>query len=157
MKIRRIAFAIAGALIITATAAAQESPATELLRDIGLEENQIEQILEIEEQARQEMRIAQAELQLLRASLTRELLESPPDRQRIREILRDSVEWEYQLHLTRVERELDIRAIVGDSTWGRLVQARGRMRDQGPHPMDGHGGPARRSDDSERRRPGRSD
>ncbi len=55
-----------------------------------------------------------------------------PDRQEMREILKESSEWEYRLHLMRVEAELDIRAVVGDHTWSRIVQARDRMRARRP-------------------------
>ena len=120
------------ALIPLTGAFAQETDAPFLER-LGLSEEQIEEVLEIQQETESETRVARAELDLLRARLTRELVESKPDRQEIRNILRESVEWEYQLRLARVEAELDIREVVGDRTWGRIVQARDRQRQpQGP-------------------------
>jgi DNA-binding transcriptional MerR regulator len=117
------------ALIAAGGALAQETDAPFLER-LGLSEEQIEEVLEIQQETQEETRLARAELDLLRARLTRELVESEPDRQEIRNILRESVEWEYQLRLARVEAELDIREVVGDRTWGRIVQARDRQRGQ---------------------------
>lgn len=115
-------------------AAAQQDEAPFLER-LGLSEQQIQEVFEIQAQTEAETRVARAELDLLRARLTRELVEPKPDRGEIREILRESVEWEYQLRLARVEAELDIRQVVGDRTWGRMVEARERAeRSRGPAP-----------------------
>lgn len=129
---KRLIATLTVALIAAAGTFAQESDAPFLER-LGVPEDQIEAVLEIQQETEEETRVLRAELDLLRARLTRELVEPEPDRQEIRNILRESVEWEYQLRLARVEAELDIREVVGDRTWGRIVQARERQRQpQGP-------------------------
>ncbi len=122
-------------LVIAVGAVTGQEEETPFLERLGLSEQQVGEVLEIQALAEEDTRVARAELDLLRARLTRELVEPEPNRVEIREILRESVEWEYQLRLTRVEAELDIRQVVGDRTWGRMVEARERAdRARGPAP-----------------------
>ncbi len=124
---KRLLIGVLVLVIGLSTAGAQEATDASFLERLGLEQQEIEQVLAVQAEAEQQTRLARAELDLLRARLTRELVEENPDRDEIRGILRETVEWEYELRLARVETELSIRAIVGDRTWSRMVEARRRM------------------------------
>ncbi len=102
---------------------------------LGLGEEQIGQVRDIFERADKVIREARAEIDVLKAELRRLLLREPVDMEQVEKQLRASLEWEYRLRLAQIRRQVDLRRLLGDETYARLMQAlrerqhRGRMGD----------------------------
>lgn len=119
---RRTAIVIVLALA-TSLAGAQELYSPAALRALGLDNEQISRIAEISRDAATEIRVDQAELSVKKAELARLLLEEDPNRRQIERNLRDTAEIEVRIRMREIERELEIRDVVGTERWTRMMQA----------------------------------
>jgi hypothetical protein len=61
-----------------------------------------------------------ARIREAQARLARLMLDAKPDMDAIRATVRDSLEAEYRIRMVQIERNLAIRAIIGDSRWAAL-------------------------------------
>ena len=114
---------------------AQTDEDRRIWQKLGLSEQQIGQVRETFERADKVIREARAEIDVLKAELRRLLLREPVDMEQVEKQLRASLEWEYRLRLAQIRRQVDLRKLLGDETYARLMQAirarrhRGRMGD----------------------------
>jgi Spy/CpxP family protein refolding chaperone len=98
---------------------------------LGLSEEQIGQVREIFQRTDKAVREARAELDVLKAELRRLLLREPVDMEQVEKQLRSSLEWEYRLRLAQIRRQVDLRKVLGDETYARLMQAIRERRHRG--------------------------
>lgn len=77
---------------------------------------------------------ARAELNVLRAQVTRELVREEPNRAEVERLLRASLEWELTLRLAEIDRQLAIREVVGNLRWSRLARTARELRESGRLP-----------------------
>jgi hypothetical protein len=67
-----------------------------------------------------DVEMARAEIRELQARLARQMLEARPDMEAIRSTVRASLEAEFRVRMTQIERNLAIRDIIGDRRWAAL-------------------------------------
>jgi hypothetical protein len=136
---------IVAILLLALAAAAAFAQAEEerlVWEKLGLSEEQIEQARAIVERTEKRVREARAEIDVLKAELRRLLLREPVDMAQVEKQLRASLEWEYRLRLAQISRQVELRRLLGDQAYGRLMQAIRERRREG----DGsgrNGGPRR--------------
>jgi hypothetical protein len=82
--------------------------------------DQIDKILESNEET---ISKARAEIQILQAKVTRLLLEKEPSLDQIKALVKDSLDWELQVRMAQIERQIAIRKVIGEERWARVVKA----------------------------------
>ena len=102
---------------------AQAGSAERLLQSLGLTEDEIEQVIEVERESAVRIQRLRADLDVQKAALARLLLDESPTMRLVERNLRASADIEVQIRLVEIERELRIRRIVGTDRWTRIVQA----------------------------------
>jgi hypothetical protein len=110
---------------------AQAGSAERLLQSLGLTEDEIEQVIEVERESAVRTARLRADLDVQKAALARLLLDESPTMRLVERNLRASADIEVQIRLVEIERELRIRRIVGTDRWTRIVQAQ-RVRREAP-------------------------
>ena len=110
---------------------AQAGSAERLLQSLGLTEDEIEQVIEVERESAVRTERLRADLDVQKAALARLLLDESPTMRLVERNLRASADIEVQIRLVEIERELRIRRIVGTDRWTRIVQAQ-RVRREAP-------------------------
>lgn len=133
---------VAAALLTLAAAAgfAQAGQERQVWQELGLSEEQIDQARAIYESTRKSVREARAEIDVLRAELRRLLLREPVDMAQVQRQLRASLEWEYRLRLAQISRQVELRRLLGDRDYARLMEAiRERRRGAGDQDPWGDG------------------
>jgi len=131
-----------------AGASGQAEEDQQVWRKLGLSEEQIDQARGIFESTQKSVREARAEIDVLRAELRRLLLREPVDMGQVERQLRASLEWEYRLRLAQISRQVQLRRLLGDRDYARLMEAireRRRGSREGKAGGDGSGrnGPRR--------------
>ncbi len=81
-----------------------------------------EQVRAITEETARAVREAQAEIQILKARLNKELLQEQVDMNAVERLVRQAMEWEVKARLARIRREVEIRKLLGDRRWAALMQ-----------------------------------
>jgi Spy/CpxP family protein refolding chaperone len=131
-----------------AGASGQAAEDQQVWRKLGLSEEQIDQARAVFESTQKSVREARAEIDVLRAELRRLLLREPVDMAQVERQLRASLEWEYRLRLAQISRQVQLRRLLGDRDYARLMEAireRRRGAREGDAEGDGSGrnGPRR--------------
>jgi hypothetical protein len=114
------------ALCLFAAAAisfAQDAAGEQFLKKIGLTDEQIIRIEAIQDVSQAEIRKAQAELAVAKAQLAKLLLNVEANMKDIEKSVRAATEWEIQVKLAQIARELRLRKLIGDRKWQQLTQA----------------------------------
>jgi hypothetical protein len=124
---------VAALLLALAAGAAfaQTSEDRSIWQKLGLSEEQAEQARAIFERTDKTVREARAEIDVLKAELRRQLLREPVDMGEVEKKLRAGLEWEYRLRLAQISRQVDLRKLLGDETYARLMQAIRERRRRG--------------------------
>jgi len=65
----------------------------------------------------------QAEIDVRKAELTRVLLDTHPDMKQVERILKVALNWEYRMRLGEIERDVEVRNVLGDRGWGVYREA----------------------------------
>jgi hypothetical protein len=116
---------------------------------LGLSEAQMEQARGIFERTQKSIREARAEIDVLKAEMRRLLLREAVDMAQVEKQLRASLEWEYRLRLAQISRQVELRRLLGDRDYARLMEAirdrrrEGREEDFGGDGSERNGGPRR--------------
>ena len=145
---RRWIVAVLLLAMAAAGASGQAAEDPQVWRKLGLSEEQIDQARAIFESTQKSVREARAEIDVLRAELRRLLLREPVDMGQVERQLRASLEWEYRLRLAQISRQVQLRRLLGDRDYARLMEAI-RERRRGAREGDAEG------DGSGRNGPGR--
>jgi len=123
-------------LIGVGTIYAQEQDFNNALSALNLSEQDETRIDRIQQSYLEAIKLPQAELAVIRASLTREMVRSSPSIAEIERILRSGIDYEVQLRMAEIRRELAMRELLGDQRWtrfkqlARLIQERGGDQEQ---------------------------
>jgi hypothetical protein len=142
---------IAAVLLLAACGAAAFAQAAEdqrLWQRLGLSEQQMQQAQAVYERTEKSIREARAEIDVLKAELRRLLLREPVEMPQVEKQLRASLEWEYRLRLAQISRQVELRRLLGDEAYARLMRElreRRRVDREGELGGDGsgRGGPRR--------------
>jgi len=122
MKARRVVTAalVAMALALSSVGIhAQETASDET--GVKLSKAEKDQIEAIAAGTQQETRLAQAELDIVKAQLNRLLISPEADMKEVERLLRQGLEWELKIRMAQIRRETQTRKIVGDRRWAGLV------------------------------------
>ncbi len=91
------------------------------LQKLGLSEDEIRKVTDIEITSEQAKKEAQLELNILRAQLEKLLAGADPDMKQVEKLLRDSVEWKVKVELAEINKRVQIRKLIGEEKWRKLV------------------------------------
>ena len=109
-------------VLVAAALAAQEPYSEGLLKNLGLENEAIEEIQEIQRESAADIRLKRAELEVRKAELARLLVDDDPSLRAIERNLRDTAGIEVEVRMLEIERELAIREVVGTERWTRVAR-----------------------------------
>jgi hypothetical protein len=108
----------------------------EVLKKFGLDDQEIERIMQIQAEADRTIGEARVELNLLKAQLEKLLFDVNVEMREVEKLLRDSMEWKIKAELAEIRRRVELRKIFGEERWPKFLRAlrrwRGRERDVSP-------------------------
>ena len=110
-------------LAIAVPAAAQVADLSlepELLLRLGVTEEEMAQLQELDSSARAATREARVELEIVTARLKRALLPAEPRMREVEELLREAMDWEFRIRLAEIRRQVRIRQVLGDERYTRI-------------------------------------
>ena len=107
------------------------------VRQLNLSPAEIKSIEDIANSQADGLAEAASEMRIIQAKLERLLLDKDPDMDAIRQLVKSSLDWELQIRMTRIERAIDLRKLLGPERWAilqrlqrdyLLVKKTGRLR-----------------------------
>jgi len=120
--------------IVTASLSAQsvvnQVYTRRVLEVLGLEQNEIDQVLAIQEESAASIRRLQAEQEIRKAELARLLLDEEPNMRLVERNLRATADIEVEIRLVEIRREVEIRKIIGTDRWARILQTIRQRREE---------------------------
>jgi len=105
----------------------------QVLKRLELGEEEMENIRGVFEQTEKEIREARLEIDILKAQLRKLLFQQQVNMREIERLLRDSLEWEMKERMAQIQRQVQLRTILGDAKYARLmetVEARRRLQEE---------------------------
>jgi parvulin-like peptidyl-prolyl isomerase len=109
-------------LILAAVAAsAQAMNNRQMLKRLGLTDDQISQFSVIQQQALPEIRSAQADMRQAKEALAQLLMDPRADPQEIDRRVHAVTDAEARLRIAQIRREMAVRQLIGDRAWQKLV------------------------------------
>jgi len=119
---RRFLLPLALMALVAAGAFAQ-GYSQQLLKGLGLNDSQITQILSIQDATQATLAKDRAQLRVATAQVAAMLVDQNVAMADVEKAVRAANEWEVQIRLAQIQRELSIRKLIGDSKWRELVRA----------------------------------
>ncbi|MBA7649179.1 hypothetical protein ES703_56973 [subsurface metagenome] len=123
--------------MIAAGAFTQGIDNPQILRELGLKEEEIIRIMKIQGETEKVKREAQIELNLYKAQLEKILFSPDVDLEEVEKILRASMEWKLKSELAEIGRRVEIRKIMGEERWEKFLRVL-KMRRQKPKSPQSH-------------------
>ena len=105
----------------------------QILKHLELGEEEIANIREVFEQTEKEIREARLEIDILKAQLRKLLFQQQVNMREVERLLRDSLEWEMKERMAQIQRQVQLRTLLGDTKYARLtetVEARRRVQEE---------------------------
>lgn len=102
-----------------------------ILQRLELNAQELQSIVNIQKEYLDSRKMPQAELDVIRAQVTRELLADNPDLGAIERLIRTGLDFEVTIRMAEIKRELAMKNVLGDRRWAvmkqisRELQARG--------------------------------
>jgi len=112
--------ALAPLLSILATAGGRERL---LEAATTLPNGKIQRAAQITRNFSDQLKKYQAEIDVRKAELTRVLLDTHPDMKQVERILKEALNWEYRMRFGEIERDVQVRNVLGDRGWGTYREA----------------------------------
>ncbi len=109
--------------LTVATAFSQDLGDRQVWRKLGLTEEEISRSGAIYDRSEKSIREARVEIDVLKAEIRRVLYRDPVDMPEVEKLLRGSLEWEYRLRLAQIARQVELRRLLGDAQYARLMEA----------------------------------
>jgi hypothetical protein len=94
-----------------------------ILQNFSLNDHQIQTLQRIIDQGQQTIMDARADIRIDQARLSRLILDQPPHWTEIENTLHHDLQKEYQVRLTLIRRNLEVRNQMGRDTWVRIFRA----------------------------------
>jgi len=120
-------------LIAVGFAYSQDWDNPQILKRLELGEEEIANIREVFEQTEKEIREARLEIDILKAQLRKLLFQQQVNMREVERLLRDSLEWEMKERMAQIQRQVQLRTLLGDTKYARLtetVEARRRVQEE---------------------------
>ena len=99
-----------------------------LLTQIGLSNEEIEEIQEIQYQADKKIREAHVEMNILKAQLEKLLLNEDPNMQQVRKTIEETLQWRIRTEIATVEARIQIRKKMGSENWEKMLKLRKQIQ-----------------------------
>ena len=110
-------------IAVAGMVSAQELYTERLLRAFELSDEQIAQILRVNRDTENEIRLLNADLDIKKAELARLLVDEEPNMRAVQRNLSETADIQVHLRMLEIRREMAIRGIVGTEKWARIMQA----------------------------------
>jgi hypothetical protein len=114
-----LSFLVCSVFVLGANALGIER--TEALKKLGLSDDQIKKVTEINQAAEKDKKDAALELNILRAQLEKMLADPNPDMKEVEKLLRNSADQKVKSELAEITRRVEIRKTIGEEKWTKLV------------------------------------
>jgi hypothetical protein len=101
---------------------ANQAQARQLMKSLVLQPSEMDQIEKVFVADDDSLAKDRAEMQILQARLARLLLEPEPSMEQIKGIIKESLDWELQVRLILIGRQISVRKIVGDERWTTMFR-----------------------------------
>jgi len=131
--VRRLAVICLLGMIAVGFAYSQDWDNPQILKRLDLGEEEIENIREAFEKTEKEIREARLEIDILKAQLRKLLFQQQVNMREVERLLRDSLEWEMKERMAQIQRQVQLRTLLGDTKYARLmeaVEARRRVQEE---------------------------
>jgi len=102
-------------------ASAQGLNNSQMLRRLGLTDDQISQIAAIQQQALPEIQAAQADMRQAKKQLAQLLVDPKADPKEVDRLVHAATDAEARVRVAQIRREMAIRQLIGDRKWQKLV------------------------------------
>jgi hypothetical protein len=109
-------------LLAAGFAGGQDWDDPDLMKRLGLEEQQMEKIRELFEQTERQIRQARIEIDILKAELRKELFQEQVQMSEVERLLRRSLDWELKERMAQIRRQVELRTMLGDARYARLME-----------------------------------
>jgi Spy/CpxP family protein refolding chaperone len=112
------------ALSLTFTAAVASGQAMDnkqMLRRLGLTDDQINQFTVIQQQAQPGIHAAQQDMRAAQKQLAQLILDAKADPKEIERLVHAATDAEARVRIAQIEREMAVRQLIGDRKWQKLV------------------------------------
>ncbi|MEE9306306.1 MAG: hypothetical protein V3V57_02115 [Spirochaetia bacterium] len=130
---RRLAVICLLGLIAVGFAYSQDWDNPQILKRLDLGEEEMANIREVFEKTEKEIREARLEIDILKAQLRKLLFQQQVNMHEVERLLRDSLEWEMKERMAQLQRQVQLRTLLGDTKYARLmetVETRRRVQEE---------------------------
>jgi hypothetical protein len=127
---KRIIVALGILALAVSTAGAQDAVQAQLVKRLGLTNQQAEQFVAIYADSAADLAKARAEINVQKAVLAKLLLDVNVNDREVEKVLRQAMEAELQARLVQIRRELAARKLIGDRRWIQLRELLRRLKAQ---------------------------
>ena len=117
---KRIIVLLSILALAVSTAGAQEVVQAQLVKRLGLTDQQAEQFVAIYADSAADLAKARAEINVQKALLAKLLLDVNVSDREVEKVLRQAMEAELQVRMIQIRRELAGRRLIGDKRWRQL-------------------------------------
>jgi hypothetical protein len=115
-------------LLVAVLSYGQDWDDPQLLERLDLSEVEAEKIREIFEETEREIREARLEIDVIRAQLRKLLFDAQVNMRDVERMLHQSLDWELKERMAQIRRQVELRELLGDAKYARMVQAVERRR-----------------------------
>lgn len=99
----------------------QVSRETRMLKQLGLDDNQVAQVMDIQKKTMTTIRQDRAQLRLLRAQMSQDLLPAKPDMQAVNDLISKEAQTTADMQKALVGARIQLRQIMGDDNFHKYV------------------------------------
>jgi G:T/U-mismatch repair DNA glycosylase len=114
---------IIAVFLLTAALLFAQDYEEKFLKNQGLTDDQIAKLSAIQEQSRDDIQKARAEINVAKARLAQLLLAGNPDMSQVEKTVREAGDLEVRIKMTQIRQEIAIRKLLGDTKWRELTKA----------------------------------
>ncbi len=98
------------------------------LSEIGLTQDQITQILQVQEKYQAQIREAALEMNVYKAKLAKLLYSDNPDMDQVKKLLEESLQYRLQSEMAAIKQRTETRKIMGEEKWQKMVRLRKQLQ-----------------------------
>jgi len=92
------------------------------LHTLNLDPKELDRIEKVLAKDEETLSKARAEIRIIQARLARLMLEADPPMDQAKALVKESLDWEFQIRMIQLQRQVEIHKILGDDRWAGLFQ-----------------------------------
>ncbi len=100
----------------------------ETLSELGLTQEQITQILQVQEKYQAQIKEAALEMNVYKAKLAKLLYSDNPDMNQVKKLLEESLQYRLQSEMAAIKQRTETRKIMGEDKWQKMVRLRKQLQ-----------------------------